>query len=74
MAPEAQAKSYGKEIDIFSFDHLTLFIGTQECSFHLLAPTFTDPCTHLLQPRDEVQRRQDHFSYLFKKLEDLIPW
>ena len=74
MALEAQAKSYGKEIDIFSFGHLALFIGMQEPSFHLLAPTFTDPHTHLLQARDEVQRHQDHFSYLFKKLEDLIPW
>ena len=41
---------------------------------HILAPTFKDPRTHLLQTCDEVQRCQDHFSYLFKKLEDLIPW
>jgi len=69
-APEAQKKNYGKEIDIFSFGHLALFIGMQQTSFHLLAPTFTDLCTHLLQPCDEVQQRQDHFSYVFKKLEE----
>jgi len=73
MAPEAQTKNYGKEIDIFSFGHLALFIGTQEPSFRLLAPTFTDPHTHVLLPRDEVQRRQDHFSCLFKKLEESHP-
>ena len=55
MAPEAQTKNYGKEIDIFSFGHLALFISTQEPSFRLLAPTFTDPHTHLLQPCDKVQ-------------------
>jgi len=59
MAPEAQTKNYGKEIDIFSFGHLALFISTQEPSFRLLAATFLDPHTHVLLPRDEVQRSQE---------------
>jgi len=73
MAPEAHTKNYGKEIDIFSFGHLALFINTQEPSFRLLAATFLDPHTYVLQPRDEVQRRQDHFSCLYKKLEESHP-
>ena len=73
MAPEAQTKNYGKEIDVFSFGHLSLFIGTQEASVRLLAPTFLDPRTRLLQPRDEVQRREDHFSSLYKKLQQSHP-
>jgi len=73
MAPEAQTKKYGKEIDIFSFGHLALFIGMQVSTFHLLAATFEDPHTRLLQPRSEVQRRQDHFSHLYKKLEESHP-
>jgi len=63
MAPEAQSRNYGKEIDIFSFGHLSLFIGTQESSFRLLPYSYGSS-----QFRDEIQRRQNYFSCLYKKL------
>ena len=73
LAPEALTKKYGKEIDIFSFGHLALFIVTQETSFHLLEHTYEDSDTDQLLPRNEVQRRQDYFSHLCKTLKESHP-
>jgi len=73
MAPEALTKKYGDEIDIFSFGHLALFIGTQKASFRLLASNYEDSDTDRLLPRTEVERRHDHFSYLYKTLQKSHP-
>ena len=69
MAPEAQSPHYGKEIDIFSFGHLSLFVGIQKSPTHLLTPTECDD-DGTMYARDEVQRRQEYFKLLYKKLKE----
>lgn len=71
MAPEARLTTkYGPEIDIFSFGHLSLFVGTQKCLFHLLPVVDQDDLAHgrLVVGRTEVQRRQEYFECLYRNL------
>ena len=63
MPPEhctTEAK-YSKPLDIFSFGHLALFVGTQIFPKTLLPSTFKNPKT-------EVSRRQKYFDELGKQL------
>ena len=75
MAPEAQSSTrYGTEIDIFAFGHLSLFVGTQIAPTDLL-PHF-DPDSddsddeNLVRGRNEVQRRQEYFTQLYRNLQE----
>lgn len=75
MAPEAQSSTrYGTEIDIFSFGHLSLFVGTQTSPTDLLP--FNDPDSdesdddNVVRGRNEVQRRQKYFTLLCRNLEE----
>lgn len=56
--PEAK---HSTALDIFSFGHLALFVGTQTFPKTLLASTYDNP-------RTEVKRRQQYFDELGKKL------
>ena len=74
MAPEAQSSThYGKEIDVFSFGHLSLFVGIQESPTDLKPPTVPDAKSGTLQALDEVQRREKYFTLLYKIIEGTHP-
>ena len=80
MAPEAQSSTkYGTEIDIFSFGHLSLFVGIQISPNHLLPHTdpggdgSDDDDDNQLRARTEVERRQDYFAHLYQKLGEKHP-
>ena len=76
MAPEAQSSTkYGTEIDIFSFGHLSLFVGIQQSPNHLLPPNYSpdDDDDDAVRGRTEVQRRQEYFTLLYKKIEEKHP-
>ena len=77
MAPEASME-YGTEIDIFSFGHLSLFVGIQVSPARLLPPNDpegddSDDDDDVVRGRNEVQRRQDYFTLLYKNLEEKHP-
>ena len=78
MAPEAQSsQNYGTEIDIFSFGHLSLFVGVQQSPNLLLPPNYlgdeSDDDDDLVHARNEVQRRQKYFTLLYQKLDEKHP-
>ena len=78
MAPEAQSsRNYGTEIDIFSYGHLSLFVGVQQSPNLLLPPNYlgdeSDDDDDLIHARNEVQRRQKYFTLLYQKLEEMHP-
>ena len=75
MAPEAQSSpKYGTEIDIFSFGHLSLFVGIQKSPIHLLPPNDPDADDDdSVQGRTEFQRRQKYFTLLYRKIEESHP-
>lgn len=56
--PEAK---HSTALDIFSFGHLALFVGTQTFPKYLLPSTYNNP-------RTEVKRRQKYFDELGNKL------
>ena len=76
MAPEAQSSTkYGTEIDIFSFGHLSLFVGIQQSPCHLLPPIILgdesdDDSVHGLT---EVERREEFFTLLHRKIGENHP-
>ena len=78
MAPEAQSSTkYGTEIDIFAFGHLSLFVGIQIVPNDLLP--YNDPDSddsdddNLVRGLNEVQRRQEYFTLLYRNLEEEHP-
>ena len=76
MAPEAQSSpKYGTEIDIFSFGHLSLFVGIQHSPNHLLPPIYreTGDDDDSVRARTEFQRRQEYFALLYRKIEENHP-
>ena len=76
MAPEAQSsRKYGTEIDIFSFGHLSLFVGIQQSPNHLLPPNDpeADDDDDSVRGRTEVQRRQEYFTLLYQKIGEKHP-
>ena len=75
MAPEAQSSpKYGTEIDIFSFGHLSLFVGIQQSPNHLLSPIYPDADDDdSVRGRTEFQRRQKYFALLYRKIEENHP-
>ena len=76
MAPEAQSsQKYGTEIDIFSFGHLSLFVGIQQSPNHLLPPNDpdADDDDDSVRGRTEFQRRQEYFALLYRKIEEDHP-
>ena len=76
MAPEAQSSTkYGTEIDIFSFGHLSLFVGIQQSPNHLLPPIDpeADDDDDSVRGRTEVKRRQEYFTLLYEKIEEKHP-
>ena len=73
MAPEALSPMYGTEIDIFSFGHLSLFVGIQKSPTHLKPATVPDAKSGKLQALDEVQRREQYFTLLYKIIEETHP-
>lgn len=73
MAPEAQSSpKYGTEIDIFSFGHLSLFVGIQQPPIHLLPPNDpdADDDDDSVRGRTEFQQRQEYFTLLYRKIEE----
>ena len=69
MAPEAQSTTnYGTEIDMFSFGHLSLFIGIQIPPHPILPPNDPEGDGDLVRGRNEVQRRQKYFTHLYENL------
>ena len=71
MAPEAQSTTnYGTEIDIFSFGHLSLFVGIQISPNPILPPNDYDPegDGDLVHGRNEIQRRKEYFIHLYENL------
>ena len=76
MAPEAQTRKYGAEIDIFSFGHLSLFVGIQKSPKNLLPPNDPgddDDDDDSVRGRTEVQRRQEYFTLLYEKIGEKHP-
>ena len=76
MAPEAQSSpKYGTEIDIFSFGHLSLFVGIQQSPIHLLPPNDpdADDDDDSVRGRTEFQRRQEYFTVLYRKIKENHP-
>ena len=76
MAPEAQSSTkYGTEIDIFSFGHLSLFVGIQQSPNQLLPPNYpdADDDDESVRGRTEVQRRQEYFTLLYRIIEKNHP-
>ena len=74
MAPEAQSTThYGTEIDIFSFGHLSLFVGIQKSLASLKPATVPDAKSGKLQALDEVERRENYFTLLYKVVEETHP-
>ena len=73
MAPEAQYKGYGKEIDVFSFGHLSLFVGIQESPTNLKPPRVRDAKSGTLQALDEIQQREKYFTLLNEIIEETHP-
>ena len=80
MAPEALASTkHGTEIDIFSFGHLSLFVGIQQSPDHLLPPNYIggggddDDDDESVRGRTEVQRRQMYFTLLYREIEENHP-
>ena len=61
--PEAK---HSTALDIFSFGHLALFVGTQNFPKFLLPSTYNNPLT-------EVKRRQKYFNELENKLGKMHP-
>ena len=73
MAPEALSSTdYGTEIDIFSFGHLSLFVGIQMSPTHLPHPTECDD-DNKVHAYNEVQRRQKFFKHLYENLQEEHP-
>ena len=77
MAPEAQTRKYGTEIDIFSFGNLSLFVSIQKSPNHLLPPNDpgnddddNDDDDDVVRGRNEVERRQEYFMLLYKTIEE----
>lgn len=69
MPPEAHStKGYGLPLDIFSFGHLTLFAAIQVFPADLYSATFTDPQSHQVIDRTEIQRRETYITTLDRKL------
>ena len=75
MAPEAQSRKYGAEIDIFSFGHLSLFVGIQKSPNHLLPPNDPgdDDDDDSVRGRTEFERRREYFTLLYRKIEEKHP-
>ena len=74
MAPEALCSAhYGTEIDIFSFGHLSLFVGIQQSPASLKPATVPDAKSGKLQALDEVERREDYFTDLYRIVEETHP-
>ena len=74
MAPEAQTDKYEAEIDIFSFGHLSLFVGIQKSPNNLLPPNDpSDDDDDSVHGRTEVQRRQKYFTLVYEKIEEKHP-
>ena len=74
MAPEALSSThYGTEIDVFSFGHLSLFVGIQKSPASLKPATFPDAKSGKVQALDEVERREDYFKLLYKVVEETDP-
>lgn len=76
MAPEAlSSQKYRTEIDIFSFGHLSLFVGIQQSPYDLLPPNYpeADDDDESVRGRTEVQRRQKYFTLLYSKIEEKHP-
>ena len=77
MAPEAQSRTYGAEIDIFSFGHLSLFVGIQKSPKNLLPPNYSeaddDDDDDSVRGRTEVERRQEYFTLLYERIEEKHP-
>ena len=75
MAPETLWNpKYGTEVDIFSFGHLSLFVGIQQSPNDLLPHSYPEEDDDgLVSRRNEVDRRQKYFTLLYKKLEENHP-
>ena len=82
MAPEAQTRKYGTEIDIFSFGQLSLFVSIQKSPNHLLLPNDpgnddddddNDEDDDVVRGRSEVERRQEYFKLLYTTIEEKHP-
>ena len=78
MAPEALSSTkYGPEIDVFSFGHLSLFVGIQTALTRLLPHNDPDSDDsdddNLVHVRNEVQRRQEYFTQLCRNLKEEHP-
>lgn len=75
MAPETLSNlKYGTEVDIFSFGHLTLFVGIQQSPNHLLPHNYPEEDDDgLVRGHNEVYRRQGYFTLLYKKLQENHP-
>ena len=69
MPPEAlgSTQRYGPPLDMFSFGQLSLFTAIQVFPKDLRTPTFTDPKTHELKARTELQRREVYITTLDSK-------
>ena len=70
MPPEAAGDhpAYDSSLDIFSFGHLTLYAITEVFPGNLLPATYTDPNTHRLFPRSELERRRQYIDLLHSKI------
>lgn len=63
MPPEAEGKTYGTSLDIFSFGVVALFIMTQDDPFYIEPRVVTDQNGELIL-RSEVERREKYFAQL----------
>ena len=70
MPPEAAwvNPAYDSSLDIFSFGHLALYTVTEVFPGNLLPATYTDPNTHRLFPRSELERRHQYIQKLHSKI------
>ena len=72
MPPEAfsHQPTYGVQLDMFSFGHLSLYTIIQIFPENLLKPTYHHPETKVLTARSEVERRQEYIDILHIKYDD----
>ena len=70
MPPETggDKPSYSSSLDIFSFGHLALYTVTQVFPGNLMPATYTDPVSHRLFPRSELERRHQYLGILHAKI------
>ena len=70
MPPEAAGVdlAYNSSLDIFSFGHLALYTVIEDFPGILLPVTYTDPNSHHLFSRSELERRQQYLQNLHSKI------